>query len=184
MRNIGPAAGLLLAALLFVLVPALAGQEPPPPPPPPAQSGPPEGFVLIKTITQAGNAAWTDTGLQVKVGDEVYFEAEGSICIQKNNPVATCGPEGLALRTMQQPLPDKNLGSLIGMVVFRTDVIEDKQTKEKSERRYGERFAIGSGGLASMPEEGKLMLGVNENITGDNTGEFVVRIYRKPPPGA
>jgi hypothetical protein len=178
MRNVGPAASLLLAALLLVLVPTLAGQEPPPAPPA-AQTGPPEGFVLIKTMTQAGSAAWTDTGLRVKLGDELYFEAEGSICLQKNNPVATCGPEGLALRTMQQPLSDKNLGSLIGMVVFRVDVIEDKQTKEKTERRYGERFAIGKGVLAPMPEEGKLMLGVNENITGDNTGEFIVRIYRR-----
>jgi hypothetical protein len=165
----------VIAALLAMLLPAAAQDVPPV-----AASAVPEGFILVKTISHTGSAAWTDTGIEVKLGDEIYFEAEGSVSIQKNNPVAVCGPEGLSLRTMQQPILDKPLGCLIGMVVFRVDVVEDKETKEKTERRYGERFVIGKGLLAAMPETGRLMLGINENVTGDNEGEFVVRIYRKP----
>lgn len=172
------AAGTVAGFLALALPAAAAGQDIPPV----TGGAVPEGFVLVKTISHTGSAAWTDTGFEVRLGDELYFEAEGSVSIQKNNPVAVCGPEGLSLRTMQQPIPDKPLGCLIGMVVFRVDVIEDKETKEKTERRYGERFVIGRGGLVAMPETGRLVLGINENLTGDNEGEFVVRIYRKPPP--
>lgn len=152
--------------------------------PVPAASQAPEGFVLVKTIKQAGKTAWTDSGIEVKPGDEYYFEAEGSISIQRGNPVANCGPEGLALRTMQQPVPDKNLGCLIGMVVYRVEVIEDKETKEKTERRLGDPFPIGQGGAATIAEAGRLWLGINENLTGDNEGEFTVRIFRKTQPSA
>lgn len=174
------AAGMIAALLALLLPAAAAGQDIPPL----TDNAVPEGFVLVKTISHTGSAAWTDTGIEVKLGDEFYFEAEGSVSIQKNNPVAVCGPEGLTLRTMQQPILDKPLGCLIGMVVFRVDVAEDKETKEKTERRYGERFVIGKGLLAAMPETGRLMLGINENVTGDNEGEFVVRIYRKNAPGS
>ncbi len=169
------AAGVIAALLALLLPAAAAGQDIPLV----AAGAVPEGFVLIKTISHTGSAAWTDTGIEVQLGDELYFEAEGSVSIQKNNPVAVCGPEGLSLQTMQQPVLDKPLGCLIGMVVFRVDVAEDKETKEKTERRYGERFVIGKGLLTTMPETGRLMLGINENVTGDNEGEFVVRIYRK-----
>jgi hypothetical protein len=175
-------AAVAAAALLALFVPApAAGQDIPPTTPVNPPGAVPEGFVLIKTISLAGNGGWRDAGLKVKPGDEIYFEAEGSICVQRGNPVATCGPEGLSLRTMQQPLPDRNMGCLIGMVVFRTDVTEDKETKEKTEKRFGAKFAIGRGGLIAMPEEGALWLGVNENLTGDNEGAFTVLIYGKPP---
>jgi len=110
----------------------------------------------------------------------MFFEAEGSISIQRNNPVAACGPDGLALRTMQQPLSDRNLGCVIGMVVYRTDVIEDKESGEKAERRRGDPFPIGRGGSSVAAEAGRLWLGINENLTGDNEGEFTVRVYLKP----
>lgn len=170
-------------AALLVLVPLLAAgslsaQEPPPPPPPAPLA--PEGFTLAKTIVLPGKTDWIDSGLALKAGDEMFFEAEGSISIQRNNPVATCGPDGLALRTMQQPLPDRNLGCVIGMVVYRTDVIEDKESGEKAERRRGDPFPIGRGGPAVAPEDGRLWLGINENLTGDNEGEFTIRIYLKP----
>jgi hypothetical protein len=174
LRGALTAAGMLV---LFLPAAELAAQEPPPAPPA-AQA--PEGFVLAKTITLPGKTPWLDSGLEVKVGEELYFEAEGSVCIQRGNPVATCGPEGLALRTMQQPLSDGNLGCLIGMVVYRTDVIEDKETNERTERKRGEPFPIGRGGPAAMLETGRLWLGLNENLTGDNEGEFLVRIYSKP----
>ncbi|GEM_PF-453258 len=168
-----------LLLLLLPLLPAAAGLAQDAPPPPPAPLAP-EGYVLVKTIVLPGTSDWVDGGLEVKPGDDLFFEAEGTVCIQRGNPVATCGPEGLVLRTMQQPLPDRGLGCVIGMVVYRTDVTEDKETKEKTERRWGDPFFIGRGGPAQAVEAGRLWLGINENLTGDNEGSFTVRVYLKP----
>ena len=139
----------------------------------------PEGFELVKKTSHAGTAPWTDTGIDVKAGQEFYFEAEGTVSLQKDNPVASCGPEGLALRTMQQPLADQNLGCLIGRVVERTEVEEDKDRGEKTIREFGPMFGIGKQVRLAMPASGRLFLGVNENVTRDNDGAFTVSIFRK-----
>lgn len=146
---------------------------------PTSKAASPEGFELVKTIEHNGSAAWTDTGIEVKPGEEYYFEAEGLISIQKDNPVATCGPEGLSLKTMQQPLTDQNLGCLIGIILTRVEVLEDKRTKEKAQRRFGERFPIGKQTRVIIPEAGRLLLAVNENVAGDNDGKLIVAVYRK-----
>jgi len=139
----------------------------------------PEGFELVKSTTVVGRAAWTDTGLEVKPGEEYAFEAGGTISLQKNNPVAVCGPDGLALRTIQQPLADRNLGCLIGMVRVKVEVSEDKQSKEKTQRLLGDTFYIGARGTVAIPSAGRLLLGINENVTGDNEGQFEVSIFKK-----
>jgi hypothetical protein len=160
--------GLLLAA-------GLPGQDPKPAPP----AERPEGFELVKKTTHTGTAPWTDTGIEVKEGQEFYFEAEGSVVLQRDNPVASCGPEGLNLRTMQQPLSDQNLGGLIGRVVERTEIEEDKDRGEKTVRQFGPLFWIGRQARLAMPASGRLFIGVNENVTGDNDGAFAVSIFRK-----
>jgi len=137
----------------------------------------PEGFILVMTITVPGGPGWTDTGMNVVEGGEFWFEASGSISLQKGNPEADCGPEGLKLRTMQQPVLEQNLGCLVGKVRFKMDVTEDKETGEKRVREYGETFFIGPRGPAVMPVDGRLLLGPNENVTGDNEGAFVVLVF-------
>ncbi|MBM3293441.1 MAG: hypothetical protein FJY82_02835 [Candidatus Aminicenantes bacterium] len=147
----------------------------------PAQEAvrPPEGFELAATISVPGNVAWTDSGLEVAAGEELYFEATGTVSLQRENPIAECGPEGLKFGTMQQPLTDRNLGCLLGRVVVRVEVFEDRETKEKTTREYGEVFAIGSAVLAAMPADGRLTFGVNENVVGDNAGAFLVTVFRR-----
>jgi hypothetical protein len=139
----------------------------------------PEGFVLMKTITVPGGPGWTDTGIDVVEGGKFWFEASGTISLQKGNPEADCGPEGLKLRTMQQPVLEQNLGCLVGKVRFKMDVTEDKLSGEKTIREYGETFFIGRAGPATMPVDGRLLLGPNENVAGDNDGAFVVSIYKQ-----
>jgi hypothetical protein len=139
----------------------------------------PPDFEVVKKIVVPGNAAWTDTGLDVKKGQEFYFEATGTVSLQNDNPVASCGPEGLNLQTMQQPLPDQNLGTLIGKIREKVEVTEDKETGEKNQREIGELFFIGRENKVSLPSDGRLMLGVNENVVGDNDGGFTVNIYAK-----
>jgi hypothetical protein len=142
------------------------------------QEAPPD-FELVKKILVVGSTAWTDTGLDVQKGQEYYFRATGTVSLQKDNPVASCGPEGINLRTMQQPLPDHNLGALIGKVREKVEVSEDKQTGEKTSREIGEVFFIGKENGILWPSAGRLLLGVNENVSGDNDGGFEVRIYAR-----
>jgi len=148
-----------------------------------AQDAPPD-FILVKNILVAGNAAATDTELDVQKDEVYFFSAGGTVSLQKDNPVASCGPEGLGLRTMQQPLPDQNLGALIGKVRERIDIGEDEQTGEKTQRDVGRFFFIGKSGTVAMPLTGRLLLAVNENVTGDNDGGFAVKIFRKRPAAA
>ena len=155
-----------LAAALGLVLAAAAGERP-------------DGFELVKKTTHLGTAPWTDTGIAVKEGQEFYFEAEGTVSLQKDNPVASCGPEGLSLRTMQQPMSDQNVGCLIGRVLERTEVVEDRDRGEKTVREFGPMFAIGKEARLAMPASGRLLIGVNENLTKDNDGAFIVSIYRK-----
>ncbi len=143
-----------------------------------SQDGPP-GFVFVKRIFVAAGTAWSDTQLDVKQGEELYFQAGGTISLQKDNPVATCGPEGMNLRTMRQPLTERNLGALIGRIREKVEVIEDKQTKETFIREYGEAFYIGAEGWLTAMAAGRLQFGVNDNLSTDNDGGFEVRIFKK-----
>ena len=129
-----------------------------------------------RTFVVLGNAAWTDTGVDVVEGQELSFEAEGRISLQKGNPEAECGPEGYDLRTVQQPLTERNLGALIGKVVVAVTVIKDEKTGEEKTEEVFELFFIGPRSRVAMPTAGRLFLGINELTVGDNAGAFTVSV--------
>jgi hypothetical protein len=104
------------------------------------------------------------------------FAAQGKISLQKGNPQADCGPDGYDLRTHQQPLPDRNLGALIGKVVIAVTVIKDEKTGQEKIEEAAEFFYIGAGSRVEMPAKGRLFLGINELVIGDNAGEFTVTV--------
>ncbi|MBN2409317.1 MAG: hypothetical protein JXE07_06220 [Candidatus Aminicenantes bacterium] len=151
---------LFLAGWLFVFGPG-AGEE-------------------LRHIVVSGDAAWTDTGIDVVAGQDVRFDAEGSISLQKGNPQAECGPEGTDLRTVQQPLQEQNLGSLIGKVVAAVTVIKDERTGEERTEEVFELFFIGARNRLEMPTNGRLFLGINELVVGDNAGAFTVAVVTGP----
>ena len=161
---------LLLAAGLLVAATAALPAFP--------QDGPP-GFEFVKRIFVAAGTPWSDTRLDVKEGEEFYFQAGGTISLQKDNPVAGCGPDGMDLRTMRQPLPDRNLGALVGRVREKVEIVVDKQTKETFTREFGEAFYVGSEGWLTVMVAGRLQFGVNDNLSTDNDGGFEVRIFKK-----
>ncbi len=130
----------------------------------------------MRTVAVAGNLAWTDVGIDVVQGQELSFDAEGRISLQKGNPQAECGPEGYDLRTVQQPLTDRNLGALIGKVVVAVTVIKDEKTGEERTEEVSELFFIGARNRLAMPTAGRLFLGINELVVGDNAGEFKVSV--------
>lgn len=133
----------------------------------------------IKQVEVPAWAGWVDTGLEVIEGEKYEFVASGSISCQQGNPVATCGPEGLDLKTVQQPLPDHNLGALVGKVVKLIDIRKDEESGEEIREEVVRIFFIGPHSEVEMPLAGKLYLGVNDNVYADNDGKFKVIIFKK-----
>jgi hypothetical protein len=136
-------------------------------------------YEFLQKITVPGNLAWTDLGLDVQEGEEFYFKATGGISLQKGNPIAFCGPEGYDLVTIQQPMKDKNIGALIGKTTQLFLVTTDKETGEEVQNELVEYFFVGKENKVRMPLSGHLFLGINENVVGDNSGEYTVEVYRK-----
>jgi hypothetical protein len=135
--------------------------------------------VAERTVAVTADAGWVDTGIDVALGDTVVFRASGEIDLQKGNPEAVCGPEGLDLVTVDQPIPDVNLGALVGkfaqLVASRTD--EDSGLEIKDEVFV--LFLIGAERVVGAPFKGRLYLGINENVLKDNAGEFTVALSRR-----
>lgn len=129
-------------------------------------------------VAVPAQVAWTDTGLEVEEGEEIIFEASGTISLQAGNPEGFCDPEGLDFKTAQQPLPEEKLGMLIGKVARLLSVEIDPQTKEIKRHEEVRLFPIGQRREIQMPISGRLYLGINENVVEDNSGEFLVVIHR------
>jgi len=139
-------------------------------------SGPLPAAEETRTVVVPGNAAWADTGIEVIQGQGIEFSAEGRISLQKGNPQADCGPDGYDLRTMQQPLTEYNLGALIGKVVIAVTITTDNKTGKERAEEAAEFFYIGAASRVEMPARGRLFLGINELVIGDNAGEFTVTV--------
>jgi len=83
---------------------------------------------------------------------------------------------GYDLQTLQQVLTGRNLGSLIGKVVIGVTLLVDEQTKEERQEEAAVFFYVGAESRVEMPAKGRLFLGINENVIGDNAGEFRVTV--------
>jgi hypothetical protein len=100
--------------------------------------------------------AWTDTGVELRNGQEVYFQTTGQVTWSPNRRVDADGTRNSKPDT-NRPLPDRNSGALIG--------------------RIGERdiFFIGTDmGPFRVRGNGRLYLGINDDRMDDNTGSYRV----------
>jgi hypothetical protein len=132
-----------------------------------------------KTIAVAADAGWVDTVIDVGPGEALSISASGEINLQRGNPEAVCGPEGLDLVTVDQPVPNVNLGALIGKVVQPVARRVDVDSKIEVRDEIFVLFPIGREATVTAPFKGRLYLGVNENVFKDNGGEFSV-VVRAP----
>ena len=144
-----------------------------------AAGPPPQELVLVKQISVPADAGWVDTGLDAVQGDEFHIKGLGEICLQRGNPAANCGPAGLDLMTGQQPIPDQNIGALVGKVAQLVSVRKDEDTGEEIRDEIAVYFFVGIENDVTVPLKGRLYLGVNENVVKDNTGEFTAFIYKR-----
>jgi len=118
------------------------------------------------TINVPGTSRGTDTGLDVRAGDPIYFTASG--VVTAGSRVGQVGPDGatstgFGSMVNARPLPSAGVGALIGYT--RT-----------SSGQTSAPFLIGSQLTGTVPTDGRLILLINDDNYGDNSGSFSVRI--------
>ena len=112
------------------------------------------------TVTVDAKLPWVDSGLMVRKGERVSFDAGGTIQWGAK-PGQVAGPEGHDAKAGKL-----GAGGLIGRV-----------------GSSGKPFALGNTRTPIvMPKSGKLFLGINDFIFKDNAGSFTVTISQSGVP--
>jgi hypothetical protein len=121
---------------------------------PPAPVIPPR--MRERNIVVSPTEPWTDTGIDLRAGQEIYFETSGQVTWAPNKRVDANGTRNSKADT-PRPLPGRNSGALLGR-------IGDRDT-----------FFIGLDvGPFRIRTNGRLYLGVNDDNLEDNTGGYRV----------
>ena len=103
---------------------------------------------------------WRDTGIDVRAGQAVYFEATGRV---RWGPNRQDGPDGEhnSPHNPTRPIPNRAAAALIGRIGESSDY-----------------FFIGDDkGAIRVRSSGRLYLGVNDDYLKDNSGSFRVTVY-------
>ncbi len=120
------------------------------------------GVAAPGSVQVPANQPWTDTGITVKKGDRVSFQATGQINFGQSGG-QTAGPDGNGdVKNPAYPVPVAGAGAFIGKV------------------GNSAAFPIGSNTQPIvMPADGRLYVGINDNELGDNSGAFSVVIRKQ-----
>jgi hypothetical protein len=112
-----------------------------------------------RTVSVSARNPWTSVGVDVRRGQEVYFEARGKVHWGKDRNDGPAG-ENHSPRNAGRPIPDRPAAALIGRV------------------NNEDPFFIGNdSGPVRMRSSGPLQLGVNDDYLADNNGSFQVTLY-------
>lgn len=112
-----------------------------------------------RRVNVTAREPWTDTGIDVRAGQAIYFAAAGEV---RWGPNRRDGAEGErnSPSNANRPLPDRPAASLIGRIGDRSDI-----------------FFIGSDpGPFRARSGGRLYLGINDDVLTDNTGSLRVTV--------
>ena len=113
-----------------------------------------------KRINLPGNQNWVDTGVTVKIGQDILFSVSGSIFIDKDTKVFQVGEMDMKW-DKRKPMPNQPLGALIAKV-----------------GRRGAPFYVGDDKAPfHMSKSGNLFIGVNDYSLNDNDGQFTINVY-------
>lgn len=122
--------------------------------------GRPSGMRERQVIVSA-DVAWNDTGIDVRQGQTVYFEAQGQVRWGRDRRDGPAG-ERNSPANPNRPMGNRNAAALIGKI--GTD--------------SGDLFFIGDDtGAVRLRGSGRLYLGVNDDVLTDNSGNFRVVVY-------
>ena len=125
--------------------------------PPEVVGGIPRGM-REKQVNVTARESWSDTGIDVRAGQQIYFVATGETRWGPNRRDGAAGERNSPYNA-GRPLPDRPAAALIG--------------------RIGERdvFFIGADTMPfRVRSTGRLYLGVNDDVLTDNTGALRVTI--------
>ena len=113
-----------------------------------------------RTVSVEAARDWNDTGVDVRPGQTIFFEASGRVHWGPGRQDGPAG-EGNSPFNASRPMPSRPGGSLIGRVGSGDDV-----------------FYVGDErGPIRVRSGGRLFLGVNDDYRKDNSGAFRVTVY-------
>ncbi len=123
----------------------------------PNGNGRPSGM-REKQFIVSGDVDWNDTGLDVRAGQSVYFEATGQVRWGKDRRDGPAG-ERNSPSNPNRPMGNRNAAALIGRI-------------------GNDMFFIGDDtGPVRIRNSGRLQLGINDDVLTDNSGNFRVVVY-------
>ena len=124
-----------------------------------AAGGRPSGMRERQTIVSA-DVAWNDTGIDVRSGQTIFFEAQGQVRWGRDRRDGPAG-ERNSPANPNRPMGNRNAAALIGKIGNGNDM-----------------FFIGDEtGPIRVRSTGRLYLGVNDDVLTDNSGNFRVVVY-------
>ena len=119
--------------------------------------GRPAGLRERQTVVSA-TQQWTDSGVDVRVGQTIYFAADGRIRWGRDRQDGPAG-ERNSPSNPNRPMGNRNAAALIGRI-------------------GNDMFFIGEDtGPVRMRSSGRLYLGINDDVLTDNSGNFRVVVY-------
>lgn len=119
--------------------------------------GRPSGMRERQTQVSA-NQQWTDSGIDVRAGQAIYFEAQGRVRWGRDRQDGPAG-ENNSPSNPNRPMGNRNAAALIGKI-------------------GNDMFFIGDEtGPIRMRSGGRLYLGINDDVLTDNSGNFRVVVY-------
>jgi hypothetical protein len=125
-----------------------------------ASGGRPSGMRERQTTVSA-NVPWNDSGIDVRAGQTIYFEAEGEVRWGRDRRDGPAG-ERNSPSNPNRPMGNRNAAALIGRIGSNSN----------------DYFFIGEGsGPIRVRSSGRLYLGINDDVLTDNSGNFRVVVY-------
>ncbi len=128
----------------------------------PPENRPRPSGMREREVWVAANAAWTDTGIDVRDGQAIFLDTHGGDIQWRRGSRARAGgdPDDRGY-DRNRPIPSRPIGALIGKI-------------SAGSRDY---FFIGDAeGPVRMRGEGRLFLGINDSNVSDNQGAFRVTV--------
>ncbi len=113
-----------------------------------------------QTVRVNSQLRWNDTGITVRAGDVITFNAQGQIQMSDNaSDIATPAGANSGRKAPDAPILNQVAGALIARI-----------------GDYSSPLFIGSRTSITAPVAGRLYLSVNDDHLGDNRGEFTVAV--------
>lgn len=113
-----------------------------------------------RAVNVTAREQWTDSGIDVRPGQPIYFMASGEVRWGPNRRDGADG-ERNSPRNPGRPLPDRPAAALIGRIGGGNDLF----------------FIGGDPGPYRARSGGRLYLGINDDVLTDNSGILRVTVY-------